>query len=116
VRTVEAPASTEGAERGTSVDLDRAAWHVHDPDLGDAGAGVERELRPAVVVARGLGDLDDEQHVRRPGVPLRVEVGAWLEDAQVRLRLGPEAADAWIVNPHDSTTMTPGREGRAQAV
>src|SRR5207237_3405592 len=111
VRTVEAPASTEGAERGTSVDLDRAAWHVHDPDLGDAGAGVERELRPAVVVARGLGDLDDEQHVRRPGVPLRVEVGAWLEDAQVRLRLGPAAEDGRIMKPHD---RTPVRTGRAE--
>ena len=112
-------ARTRRAELGTAVLLPalRNPVVLAHGNLGERLASrVERELRPAVVVARGLGDLDDEQHVRRPGVPLRVEVGAWLEDAQVRLRLGPAAEDDRILNPHDRTPVKPAREERVQAV
>ena len=77
------------------------AADVHDPHLGDAGAGIEGQLRAAVVDARGLGDLHGEQHVGRAGVPFRVEIGARPEEGEVRLRLGPAAQHDRILDSHD---------------
>jgi hypothetical protein len=56
------------------VHLERRRREIDDPNLGHACRGVERQLDPPVVGDGGVGDLDDEKGVRRPGVAAGVEI------------------------------------------
>jgi len=71
--------------RGLAKDPRCQPNRVDDPELANAEAGVERRLAAHVIAQRGVGDLDDEQHVRagKPRKACRARI-----DHDVRLEIG----------------------------
>lgn len=87
---------------GAAVGVEDAALEVHNPYLGDAGAGVKRELHRAVVAEGAVGDLDQEQDVGGAGaVAGGVEVGPRAEHGEVGLRLVEAVEADRVLGPHD---------------
>ena len=63
---------------GLRVDLDPFLLQIHEPDLGDAGAGIERRYQPPPLPAEHPVVRDGRQH-RNQGVASR---GLHLAEAQ----------------------------------
>jgi hypothetical protein len=69
------------------VDFHPFCRKVHQPDLENAGAGIQEKLGFAISVCRRVGHLDEEEDIRRTGVGMRIEIRVRLEQGQVRLGL-----------------------------
>jgi hypothetical protein len=50
------------------VALDAAGVDVREPNLGDAGSGVERKFDSVIEADRRVHHLDDEENVPRAGM------------------------------------------------
>jgi hypothetical protein len=61
---------------GPVEDLDPVRLQVDDPEVRNAGLGVEGRLHVPVEVEGRTGDLDDETHVVRVGMSCGVAVAA----------------------------------------
>ncbi len=58
---------------GVGEALDGGAGDVDDPEFGDIGAGVARQLDVQVAGERGVGDFDNEQDVRWGSAGVRAD-------------------------------------------
>src|SRR5438552_17934124 len=86
-------AAPGGAERGKApadriaVQRDSVLGEIHEPYFGDARRRVQWHLDVAIVLERGVRDLDQEQDIVGPRVGRAIGVGARNQQSHVRLRL-----------------------------
>ena len=85
-----------------AADFHFVGREVHNPNLRNAMAGIERSFHVAVIGQTGIGDLYDEQHVhgtrRRP----TIIIGPWLEHREIGLRFGEVIKSNGILHRHDA--------------
>jgi hypothetical protein len=75
-----------GSRGWLSINFDEALGKVDDPDLGDAGPGVEGQLLVAINEERGVGNFDEQEDIRWCWVGVAIEIGPRLQQHEIGLR------------------------------
>ena len=82
------------------MNLNRVARQIDKPNFLDSRFGVVRDLDLTIKIDRPFGDFDDQKNIPRARVSRRIEVGAWVEQSDVRLRFGVIVEADGILNTH----------------
>jgi MFS family permease len=92
------------------VDLDRAVHRQAEPELCDAGPGIEARLDEPVEADGRVGHLDRQQDVLGGGKLPAVGDGPWPQQDQIRLRLRAGPDDHGVLRRDDGAVAEPGEE------
>ena len=96
------------------VRVDSVCRDVHDPRLGNTGAGVKRNFDVAVIGQCGIGHLDDQQDICGARMP-KVGIGPGFEQDHVRLGRVVFAEYHGVLYVHDGGPAEGPREQLVEA-